>query len=545
MTSLRYARDQFGCQGEVVVSIVMPVYNTPAAILEAAILSVLAQSHPGWELCICDDCSTSRQTLDVMEKFRGIDVRIKICRSPRNLHIAGATNQAAEFATGEFVGFLDHDDVLDRDAVAEVARRVAAEPDVDMIYSDEDKINPDGDYTEPYFKPDWSPEHLRSVMYVLHFMVVRKSLFFDLGGMHPDFSGSQDYDLALRASLKARKVLHIPRILYHWRIIPGSAAAELDAKPDALINSRRALEAFVKPDDGVVVAGLYPGSYRVKWPVSPTEPVTLLILTNSRRRNVENRGYILMIEHFVDSILQRSTHKGLRILVLDDGGMPKDVRAKMVTKGVAVKRYDLKGAFNYSHKLNAGFKLVETEYVIALNDDLEVIAPDWIEALLEMISRPDVAVAGAKLLFPDDTIQHAGMALGVCGAATHLFYKMPDAEIGYNGYTHLIRNYSAVTGAVMATRMSVVRELDGFDEAYGTDYNDVDFCLRCVRAGYRIVYTPYAKLYHFEASTIKRLQPDKKNQQRFEREWSVEIERDPYYNVNLPRDRSDFLISGW
>ncbi len=519
------------------VSILMPVYNTPADVLEEAIESVLQQTLPNWELCICDDCSTSESTAEVLEKFRGVDARIKITKTPRNMHIAKATNMAAEFATGPFVGFLDHDDTLEPNAIEAIAQAIANHPETDVLYTDEDKIEPNGSLSESYFKPGWSPEHLQSVMYVLHFLIVRKSLYLKLGGVRDEYTGAQDYDLALRATDLARKVVHIPQILYHWRKIPGSAAAEVNAKPTALINAKRAINDFLKSKDSgaEAVDGLFPGSFRAKWTVDPSQPVTLLMLTNSSRREVEGKGNILLVEHAVNSIIERSTFPNYRIIVVDNGNMPKEVQKRFKSQGIKIDFYHFQGQFNYPKKINYAMKLVNTEDVIVLNDDLEVIAPDWIEALLSFSRQPEIGGVGAMLLFPNGRIQHAGVALGVNGISTHVFHNQLADQVAYCGYSHLTRNYSAVTGAVFATRKSLFKKMGGYDVSMGTDYNDIDFCLRLRAEGYRIVYTPHARLYHFEGSTLTRHEPNPVDQANFMKRWGASVANDPYFNARTPR----------
>lgn len=530
-----------------VISILMPVYNSPPDVLVAAIQSVLQQRYPHWELCIADDCSPSRATQRVLERYKGFDSRIKIVRAPRNLHIAGATNLAAEYATGDFVAFLDHDDVLVPDALDEMALAIVSNPEADLLYSDEDKLDFEGRRTDPYLKPDWSPEHLTSVAYILHFMLVRKSLFLKLGGLRSERSGAQDYDLSLRASALARKVVHVPKVLYHWRMIQGSASAEVEAKPEALVNAAKAVEDFVRLEhrDASVVPGLFTGSHRVLWPVDQDRPVTLLMLTDSRSKFVPGRGHILLVDHAIQSILDRSTFKNVKIIVVDNGRMPDDVRQRLSQRGVSVVKYNVVLPFNYSDKINFAFGLVETEDVIILNDDIEVISGDWIESLIAHSRRDGVGVVGAKLLYPDDSIQHAGVVLGVNGGTAHLFHGWPDDKVGYCGYTDVVRNYSAVTGAVMATRMSIVRKMGGFDAGLAIDYNDIDFCLRVGSAGYRIVFTPYARLYHFEGASLKRSAVSEADHSAFVARWSDRLQRDPFYNPSLPKDRVDCAVHQW
>ncbi|QDL98669.1 glycosyltransferase [Rhodopseudomonas palustris] len=535
-TARHDASDPYIC----LISILVPVYNTPPDVLDATIQSVLAQTFSDWELCICDDCSTDPQTLSVLDSYKGTDRRIKIVRAPTNLNISRATNLCAEIATGEFVGFLDHDDVLEPDALAEVAAVLQRDADVDVLYTDEDKLEPDGSLTEPYFKPDWSPEHLTSVMYVLHFTVVRKSLFFDVGMLRHEFAGAQDYDLALRVCGRARKIVHIPKILYHWRKIPGSAAAAVDAKPAALINARAALLDYARQRDpeATVDLGQLHGLFRLNWSAGRRpDPVTLLILTDSRRRDVPGRGDILMVDHFIDSIFEKSTFRAFKIVVVDNGNLPADIRAKFEKLGVRVHSYAFEPPFNFSNKANFSIDKVETEDVIILNDDLEVISPDWIEALLGFSRQPEIGAVGCRLRFADDRIQHAGIALGLTSPCGHIFYNRPADAPGYLGFTHLVRNYSAVTGAVLATTMSKLREVGGFDENLRIDYNDIDLCLRLGEKGYRIVYTPHAELYHFERSSSARNAPDDSDTANFVARWKGVLQRDPHMNPNFVGDR--------
>jgi GT2 family glycosyltransferase len=529
------------------ISVLMPVYNTPPDVLHEAIQSVLAQTYENWELCICDDCSTNPATTEMLERYRGFDPRIKITRGATNLHISEATNAAAEFATGDFVAFLDHDDLLTPDAIAHVVEVINSDSEVDLVYTDEDKLEEDGTLSEPYFKPDWSPELLGSTAYILHFMVLRKSLFLELGGLQGVFTGAQDFDLSIRATAAARKVRHIPKVLYHWRKIAGSAAATVDAKPQALVNAGLAVESYAKSVDPTaeVAPGLFTGSYRIKWTVDVERPVTLLMLTDAQYKEVEGRGNILMVEHAINSILDKSTFKNVRIIVLDNGKLPPEAKRRMTRRGVQIRKYTVELPFNFPKKMNAAFDMVETEDVIILNDDIEVITPDWIEALLAHSRRDGVGVVGALLLYPNDRIQHAGVVLGVNGASTHIFHNQPADSIGYCGYTHVVRNYSAVTGAVMATRMSVVREIGGFDESLAIDYNDIDFCLRARDAGHRVVYTPFARLYHFEGSTLVRKAVSQNDLDNFLGRWGAVVNQDPFYNPNLPTNRTDCAVYTW
>jgi GT2 family glycosyltransferase len=527
------------------VSVVTPVHDTPPDVLRRCIESVRAQSHEAWELCICDDCSGRADTQEVLTSYRGSDPRIRIVRADRQLGISGATNLAAEQATGAFIALLDHDDELHSQALAEVADAARRHPDLDLLYTDEDKIEPDNAHSEPFYKPDWSPDHLNSVMYLLHCFTIRKALFWRLGGLRSRFDGAQDYDLALRASRVARRIHHVPRILYHWRKIPGSAAAVVDAKPAALLAGRDALQEHARTlDPGATVEeGLLPGTFRLRRSLDPT-PVTLVVLTADPVASLEGRGEVRLLPNLLASLVARTTYPDVRIVVVDDGELCPQSEAAVSAAGGARATFSdsmrAEQGFSFARKANFAAGLVDTEHFVLLNDDLEVLTPGWVEALLEPLMDPQVAVVGGRLLFPDGRIQHAGIVIGVNGGAAHVFHGLPRGHVGPGASTHIIRNYSAVTGAVFATRRSTFTALGGFDEAFAHDYQDVDFCLRAVRRGYRIVYTPFAELVHFEGTSLARTAQDPEEVALFRERWADVMAHDPYYNPNLTRDRTDY-----
>ena len=524
------------------ISIIVPVHDTPAPILRECIESVLAQTYASWELCILDDASRDPATAATLAAYRGRDPRIRIDRSPANLHIARATNRAALQATGAYLAFLDHDDTIEPDALAEIAAALTADDTIDLLYTDEDKLDPAGVRTEPYHKPDWSPEHLHSVMYVLHMLVLRKSLFWDVGGARPERTGAQDYDLALRAAARARRVHHIPRILYHWRMNPGSAAGDVGAKPYALEAARAALQdAVAETMPGAEIEhGLLRGTFRVRPSLAASPPVTLLILTNDRERDIPGRGRLNLVQNFVASIAEKTTYTNYQLVVVDDANSSPETEAAIHAAGGRIVQYRHPGPFNYARKANFATAAATTEHIVHLNDDMEIITPGWLEALLELSTRPGVGAAGARLLYPDGRIQHSGIVLGVNGAAGHAFVHLDRDIVGYNAYTHLIRNYSAVTGAVLATRRSILDAVGGYDERLAIDFNDIDLCLRLGQAGHRIAFTPYAELFHFEGSSAVRTAQNPAERDLFLSRWQPLVARDPFYNPNLPRDRLGF-----
>ncbi len=528
-----------------VISILTPVYNVKAEYLTKCIESVRAQHYPFWELCICDDSSTLPETREILAKYVGMDSRIKIVWSDQNLGIAGASNRAAEISTGEFLALLDNDDEIAPDALFEIAKAVNENPTADFFYTDEDKIEPDGSFSDHYCKPDWSPDHLRSVMYVLHMMVVRKELFYSAGAFRDAFSGAQDYDLALRLSEQAAGIHHIPKILYHWRKIAGSAAATLDAKPQALDAARRALVDHVKRHDplATVESGKLEGFHRVKYAIRGNPLVSLCITTDDRSSTVEGRGTFNLVEHFVKSIAHKTDYPNYEIVIVDNGNLSERTRRSL--SGIPYRLESYRGVqrpFNFARKANFAFGQIRGEHLVLLNDDLEVISSEWLRALLEFSQQPEVGVVGARLIFPDERIQHCGVAIGINKSAAHLYHNYPSGFVGYNGFTHAIRNYSAVTGACMATRKSVIEEVGGFDERLAIDFNDIDFCLSAVDLGYRVVYTPYAELYHFEGASVQRKAQSAEEVELFTARWADFIERDPYYNPNLTREGVDFSL---
>ncbi|MBK9501197.1 MAG: glycosyltransferase [Leptospiraceae bacterium] len=521
------------------ISVIMPVYNTDTVLLEACIESVINQTYSNWELCICDDSSNRNETIETLSKY-SFDSRIKIIRSEKNLHIAGAANLAVSISSGDFLAFLDHDDLFHANALREIAIYINKNPSVDLLYTDEDKVDYDGlIHSQPFLKPDWSFEHLMSNMYMLHILVIRREHFFKVGRMRIECNGSQDYDLALRSAPTARHVGHIPLILYHWRQIPGSTAMDIDAKPYAKIAQIRSLTDAIKQTGrfAKIEEGRFEGTYRIRWSIEGNPEVTLLILTNFGKRDVPGRGTIHLLKNFITSIKDKSTYKNYNIIVIDNDNADDDMKSFLKNNDVDLIHYNFEPPFNFSSKINFAFKQVKTNHVICLNDDVEVITPDWIESLLEFSQKPEIGIVGGRLYFADLKTQHAGVVLLESGPA-HIFYGLPKSEIGYAGYCSTIRNYLSVTGAVMATRMDVVNEIGGFDETFAVDYNDVDFNLRVWEKGYRIVYTPHCEMFHFEGSTLARRVANQKDADAFLKRWNKILGRDPFYSSNLPASYS-------
>jgi GT2 family glycosyltransferase/glycosyltransferase involved in cell wall biosynthesis len=530
-----------------VISLIVPVYNVPARYLLACVASVQAQSYPFWELCLCDDASTDEDTLAVLAQLQGTDPRIRIRHAAQNAGISAASNIAVEMATGEFIAMLDNDDTLEPDALLEIARALFHDEKIDVIYTDEDKIDQNGQLIDTYYKPDFSPEHLESVMYVLHMLVVRKKLFLDIGGFRDAYSGAQDYDLMLRLSRETTRIHHIPKALYHWRALPGSAAAVVDAKPYALKAGFRALEDHVGERHGKhawVEDGLLPGTFRVRRQLLGKPRVSLLILTNNGGLDLPGRQRFQMVDNMVDSILRRTAYRNFEIVVVDNSKLSKSQIARFASLGVRVENYPGRVVpFNYAAKANFALRVCRTEHLVMLNDDMEVINEDWLSSLIELSQEPEIGAVGGRLLHADGSIQHVGCVIGVNGGSAHVYHSFPNTHIGYNGFTHLIRNYAAVTGACFATRKSVVAQVGGFDESFAVDFNDTDLCLRILESGYRIAYTPYCQLFHFEGASAQRTKQNADEHRRFVSRWARYMENDPYFNPNFAKNRFDFTVN--
>ena len=528
------------------VSVITPVYNTPAAWLDACIASVREQIYPEWELCLADDGSTSAETRRVLDDAAAADPRITVVRLPENRHIPAASNAALALATGEFVALLDHDDDLEPDALLEVVRFLNRHPDCDFVYTDEDKRDATGARCDPYFKPDWSPEQFLNFMYTNHLMVLRRSIVEAAGGFREGFEGSQDYDLALRVIERTDRVGHVPRVLYHWRQAPRSAAVDSAAKPWAIAAARRAVAEHLARTgvDADVLDGARPGFLRVRPRLRGRPLVSIVMPTADRRREVRGREMRLAAQA-LRSIRTATTYPRYEVVLVEHtapGPLSDETLEALAAVPHRRVSYDRAGPFSFSRAVNLGVAHATGDQIVLFNDDLEVITAEWIEALLEYAQAQAIGAVGPKLLLPDGRLQHIGIVLGVCGAAAHAFHQAPGGTPGYFGSALGPRNYSAVTGACLMTPRAVFERLGGFDERLATDFNDVDYCLRLGRAGYRTVFTPYAELYHHESSSYGGRTWNAAERARVQEKWPDAFACDPFYNPNLTRDFPDYRL---
>lgn len=515
------------------ISIVMPVYNTPREYLCRALDSVLNQYYPFWELCICDDASTAPHVSSILKDYAARDGRIKLILSNKNAGIAAASNYALALASGEFIGLLDHDDEITPDALYEVIRTLQ-HIDADLIYSDEDKLDAEGSRCDPFFKPAWSPDLLLSCNYICHFGVYRKSLIDQLGGFREGFDGSQDYDLVLRFTEKTDKVVHLPKILYHWRRASGSAASSSLAKPYAYEAALKALSDALQRRGISASVALQnsTGIYRAKRSLVAKGKVSILIPTRDR---------LGLLKRCIESIEEKTNYENYEILIVNNASREEatiDYFCRTRHKVI-----DDEGAFNFSRLSNRAAKEAAGEYLLFLNNDVEVISAEWLSAMIEHAQRQEVGAVGAKLLYPDGKIQHAGVVLGIGGVGGHA-HKYMNGTNGLHGFdfSRVTRNYSAVTGACLMMRRKLFEEIGGLDEEnLSVAFNDVDLCLRLRRAGYLIVYTPYALLYHHESAS-RGYDVNPAEVAYIRSNWESEILNDPYYNPNLTVEKEDFAI---
>lgn len=526
------------------ISIVVPVYNTPLFFLRAMLDSVFNQTYSNWELCIADGGSTAPEIEDILLDLSKKDSRIKIKLLKTNKGIAENSNEALALAAGDHIAFLDHDDTLAPFALFEIVKVANEIPEADFIYSDEDLMSENGEIRfEPHFKPDWSPDNLRSCNYITHLTVIKKELLGKSGWFREGFEGSQDYDLILRATESAKKIVHIPKILYHWRLHKDSCAGRSDVKFYAYEAGRKALAEHLsrKAIEGIIEDGPSPGLYKITCRIN--NPKVSII--------IPNRDHADDLNNCVKSILEKSTYENYEIIIVENGSV-EDETIKLYDdlkkySNVRIIKWDK--PFNYSSVNNHAARFANGKVLLFLNNDTEVISVDWLEKMLEHTVRKDVGATGAKLYYHDGTVQHAGVMLGAGGYVLHAHRFFSSTAFGYRARLKIIQDVSAVTGACLMMRKEVFEEIGGFDEGYGITFGDIDLCLRLREKGYLIVWTPYSELYHDELKT-RGYDNTEEKRGRFEREESlfrskwkdVLSKNDPYYNPNLTQDRDDFSI---
>ncbi len=528
------------------ISIIMPVFDPKPEWLEEAIDSVRKQIYPNWELCITDDASNNPVIKEILQRYMKLEARIKVVFRQQNGHISAASNSAIKISKGEWVALLDHDDLLAEHALFWVVDAINQNPDVSLIYSDEDKINEIGKRIDPYFKCEWNRDLFYSQNMITHLGVYKAKLLKEIGGFRLGVEGAQDYDLALRyiEHIKPNQIYHIPRVLYHWRVHAESTAQSSDAKPYAMMAGQRALTEHLQRQNINARAELVGHGYRVHYSLPEVCPMVSLI--------IPTRNGFQLIRQCIESIIAKTTYPNYEIIIVDNGSDDPEIinyfEGLKCQEKVRVIRDDRE--FNYSALNNGAVKLAKGELVGLLNNDLEVITPDWLSEMVSIALQPKVGAVGAKLLYPNDTLQHGGIILGIGGWAGHSHKGFPRDHPGYVGRMSLISGFMAVTGACMIVRKCLYDELGGLNDSnLKVACNDVDFCLRLREKGYRSVWTPYAELYHHESAS-RGYEDTPEKQMRFEQEvqfmkqcWEKQLLNDPAYSSNLTLDYEDFSLA--
>lgn len=532
---LHYTGESFATR----ISILMPVYNPDICQLKEAVESILSQDSSNWELCLADDVSKEMQVTDYLNKLTEQDKRISLIRHDANQGISEATNSALKIAESKYVLFMDQDDILWPHAISAFQKSIKEDDTLDLIYADEDKLDDySGRRIDPHFKPGWSPHLLRSYNYIGHPLVVRRKLVELVGGLRKPFDGSQDHDLLLRLSDLSLKVKRIPDILYSWRVSVGSTADGWDAKPMAARAGCLAVKDSLqrKGYTAKVLQRIDTGTYDSRIEISKTDRVSIIIPT-------KNNGEVL--KRCLDSIQNKSTYNNFEVIVIDNASIDKPT-IKYLNKLKDQQDFKILSypeEFNYPLINNFGAANADGRHLVFLNDDTEVIAPDWLEALLEHSQMPDVGAVGALLLFPNGLIQHAGIVIGMRGSASHAFYKCNAQSPGYFNLIKCVRNVSAVTAACLMIKAETFAKVGGFNPAFRLGLNDVDLCLRLIKMGLYNIYTPHARMVHHESLTRGEYIEDKEIE-LFKTIYQEFISNgDPYYHPELSLLRNDYTLA--
>ncbi len=527
----------------VVISVLVPAYRTPEAFLKQMMESVLLQTYPYLELCIADGSGTDDSVENVVKEYQKKDPRIRYRRLEKNEGIAGNTNAAIEMASGEYMALFDHDDLLSPNALFEVASAIEKEK-ADVVYTDEDKVTSDlKEHFQPHFKPDFNPDLLCANNYICHLFVVKRSLALKLGGQDPAYDGAQDYDFIFRCTENAEKIVHVAKILYHWRVHQASTADNPSSKLYAFDAGKRAIEAHLARIGAKAEVSHTKdlGFYRVKYQVQGNPLVSIVIPNKDEKETLKK---------CLESIWKKTSYSNYEIILVENNSTTQEIRDyyKELDGKERVRVVYWDKEFNYSAINNFGISHAKGEYILCLNNDITVISPDWMEELLANCQRPEVGIVGARLYYPDNTIQHAGIVLGMGGCAGSLFVGLARSRGGYLHKAALQQDLSAVTAACFMVKKEVFEKAGGFEEKLAVAFNDVDFCLKVRHAGYLVVYDPYAELYHHESKT-RGYENTEAKKRRFQEEieymrchWMPDILRDPYYNENLSLKASDYSL---
>ncbi|WP_429040258.1 glycosyltransferase family 2 protein [Aeromonas media] len=525
-------------------SLLLATYNSDIRYLAACIDSVIKQSYPNWQLCIADDASNNAEVHALIDHYSSIEPRISIIKRTKNGHISQASNSALSLATGQYIGLIDHDDLLSPYALQIMSHAIDTHPSAEFFYSDEDKIDENEQHFSPHFKPDWNRDLFYSHNYITHFSVINKSLVDKINGFKEGVEGSQDYDLFLRAImyLEDHQIIHTPHILYHWRAISGSTALSSTEKTYTSHAGLKALrDYFSKKHPSVFVTQhTLNNCYRVHWPLPAPAPLVSLI--------IPTRDRVELLERCIETILKQTTYRCFEIIVINNQSTCLKTLnyLERIDKSRQIRVIDYQLPFNFSSINNFAVTHAKGSIIGLINNDIEVLSPDWLDEMVRHVCRPDVGCVGAKLYYPDMRIQHAGVILGIGGVAGHSHKFFGRHHHGYHSRLNLVQDYSAVTAATLLVRKSVYEEVGGMETALSVAFNDVDFCLKVLEAGYRNIWTPFAELIHHE-SVSRGYEDSPEKQARFQQEvnymkdrWGHRLENDPCYNKNLSLTHEDF-----
>lgn len=530
---------------EPLISVAVPAFRTPETFLIQMVESLLAQTYSNWELCIANGSPEDTVMKGVLEQYMKKDSRIRVSELTENKGIAGNTNAALEMAEGEFVGLLDHDDLLAPNALYEVVRALEADRELDAVYTDEDKVTTELDeHFQPHLKPDFNLDLLRSNNYICHFFVVRRSVVKKAGGFRQEFDGAQDHDFIFRCVETARKVGHIPEILYHWRTHKASTADNPASKMYAFDAGKRAIEAHLERTgtEGVVTHTPDLGFFRVKYPVQGNPLVSIIIPNKDEKETLKD---------CIESIRKKTEYENYEIIIVENNSTTEEIFQyyKELSQDPRIRLLRWKKEFNYSAINNYGVSHARGEYLLFLNNDVKIITPGWIKEMLGVCQRPEVGALGVKLIYPDNTIQHAGCVIGIGGIAGHMFVDMPANRTGYLHKASILQDMSAVTAACMMMKRTAFEEAGGFTEKLSVAFNDVDLCLKVRKNKKLIVYDPYVELYHMESKT-RGAEDSTEKVRRFQEEieymrcqWiDILKDGDPYYNKNLSLTKWNYSL---
>lgn len=530
---------------EPLISVAVPAFRTPETFLIQMVESLLAQTYSNWELCIANGSPEDTVMKGVLEQYMKKDSRIRVSELTENKGIAGNTNAALEMAEGEFVGLLDHDDLLAPNALYEVVRALEADRELDAVYTDEDKVTTELDeHFQPHLKPDFNLDLLRSNNYICHFFVVRRSVVKKAGGFRQEFDGAQDHDFIFRCVETARKVGHIPEILYHWRTHKASTADNPASKMYAFDAGKRAIEAHLERTgtEGVVTHTPDLGFFRVKYPVQGNPLVSIIIPNKDEKETLKD---------CIESIRKKTEYENYEIIIVENNSTTEEIFQyyKELSQDPRIRLLRWKKEFNYSAINNYGVSHARGEYLLFLNNDVKIITPGWIKEMLGVCQRPEVGAVGVKLIYPDNTIQHAGCVIGIGGIAGHMFVDMPANRTGYLHKASILQDMSAVTAACMMMKRTAFEEAGGFTEKLSVAFNDVDLCLKVRKNKKLIVYDPYVELYHMESKT-RGAEDSTEKVRRFQEEieymrcqWIDILKNgDPYYNKNLSLTKWNYSL---